>query len=181
MKLMPNIFLLIMCCSYSVSAGQTNNLIAHVSWPRSDTTVLCEVHEQRPTNSDDLPTRKLSFIDSHGKHIITVQTPDSFLAMYPIGDENALFVTVWMGATAYHVLVFTWQDNKPYCVLESGSKAFPEILFDTQLGDTLFFLNDCPGGPDDPANWITRRYRWHSKKMIPLKTVPAKIRFQILN
>jgi hypothetical protein len=179
MKLTSYLSLLLICCC-SALAGQTNNLIAHVLWPRSNMAVICEVHEQR-TNLDELPTRELSFIDSHGKHITAVQTPDSFIGMYPIGDENALFVTVWSGGSAYHVLVFTWKDDKPYCVLESGSKAFPEILFDTQLGDTFFFLNDCPGGPDDPANWITRRYRWHNKKMIPLKTVPAKTRFQILN
>jgi hypothetical protein len=182
MKLMPIFYLFLICCFCSVSAGQTNNLIAHVSWPRSDTAVICEVHELFPTNSNDLPTRELSFIDSHGKRTIAIKTPDSFLSMYPIGDEDALFMTVWVGGSAYHISVFTWKDNQPNCVLESGSKTFPEIVFDvTKSSNTFFFLNDCPGGPNNPANWITICYRWDGKKMILLKKVPAKIRFKILN
>ena len=180
MKTIPTLFLLLFCCS--VLQGQTNSQIAQVLWLNQNLNVTCEVHEQRPTNSDELPTRELSFIDSHGKHTTAIQTPDSFLSMYPLGEGGALLVTVWSGGSAYHVRVFTWENGKLYCVLDDGSKTFPEIVFDvTKSYDTFFFLNDCPGGPDDPANWITRCYRWHNKKMIPLKTVPAKTRFQILN
>jgi hypothetical protein len=164
-----------------VSKGQTNSQIAHVLWPNQNANVICEVHEQR-SSSDELPIRELSFIDSHGRHITAIQTADRFLSMYPIGDKNALFVTVWVGGSAYHVRVFTWKDNKPYCILDDGSKTFPEIIFDvTQSGDTFFFLNDAPSGTDNLTNWITRCYRWDDNKMILVKKVPANVRFGVLH
>ncbi len=181
MKLIAHLVLLLFFCACSVSRGQTNSQIARVLWPNKELNVVCEVREQRPISSGELPTRELSFVDSRGKRLTAIQTADRFLAMYPINDENGLFVTVWVGGSAYHISVFTWKDNKPKCVLESGSKAFPEIIFDvTKSGDTFFLLNDAPGGMDDSANWITRCYRWDGKKMILVKKIPASTRFGVL-
>ena len=183
MKLTSYLFFLLVCCSCSALKGQTNSEIARVLWQNQNSNVICEVHEQRPKpGADELPTRELSFINSHGNRTTAIQTPDSFLAMYPLGEQNAPFVTVWLGGSAYHVLVFVWKNDKPRCVLDDGSKTFPEIVSDvTQSGDTFFFLNDDPGGPDNPANWVTRCYRWHDKKMIFVKSVPANVRFGVLH
>jgi hypothetical protein len=181
MKLASCIILAFVCCCPLLKA-QTNGQIARISWPQKKGNVVCEVREQRPSSSDDLPTRELLFIDQHGKHTIGLQTSDSFLAMYPLSDREGLFVTVWMGGSAYHVNVFVWKDNKPESVLEDGSKTFPEIVFDvTKTGDPLVFLNDCPGGPDDPANWTSKCYRWDGKKMSLLKEVPSGGRFKLLH
>jgi hypothetical protein len=168
-----------MACFCIPLRGQTNSQISRAIWPNSGLNVVCQVCEQSPTNSDHLPESELSFTDPHGKHFIAIQTADHFLSMYPIGDDDGLFVTVWVGGSAYHINVFVWEDNKPVCVLESGSKSYPEIIFDvTKSHDIFFLLNDAPGGPDDPENWVTRRYRWDGEKMLNLKKVPAIKRFQ---
>ncbi len=180
MKLTAHLVLLLAFFACSVSRGQTNGQIAHVLWPNQNVNVICEVHEQR-SGTDALPTRELSFIDSHGRHVTATQTPDHFLSMFPIGDKNALLVTVWVGGSAYHVRVFTWKDNKPNCVLDDGSKTFPEFAFDvTGSKNIFFFLSDAPGGPDDPANWTTKCYRWDDSKMVFVKKVPASTRFRVL-
>jgi hypothetical protein len=181
LKLTSYIFLLI-TCFYPLLRAQTNSQIARVSWPQTKGNIVCEVRERRASSSDKLPTRELSFIDSHEKQTMVLQTPDRFLAMYPLSDIDSLFVTVWVGGSAYHVNVFTWKDNKPECVLENGSKTFPETVFDiTKTGDSFFLLSDCPGGPDDPANWITKCYRWNGSKMTLVKEVPATARFKLLH
>jgi hypothetical protein len=182
MKLVVYLFFTLLSCSCSTVKVRGNSQIARALWPHKGLTVVCEVLEQRPTNSDDLPIRELSFIGSRGKHFTAIQTADHFLSMYPIGDEDALFVTVWVGGSAYHTSVFTWKDNRPSCVLESGSRTFPEIVFDvTQSGDAIFFLNDAPGGPDDPANWTTKCYRWNGEAMTFIKKGPLGLRFENLN
>jgi hypothetical protein len=70
MKQTPYLLLSLICCYCSVSNGQTNNLIAHVLWRNQNLKVICEVHEKRPTNSDELPTRELSFIDGSSTFVM---------------------------------------------------------------------------------------------------------------
>jgi hypothetical protein len=171
--------ILLFICYYSVLQAQTNREIAHVLWLNQHTSVTCEVREQR-TNSDQLPTRWLSFVDSHGTLTTAIRTPDNFVAMYPVADANGLFVTVWLGGSAYHVRVFNWKNNKPHCVLDDGSKMFPEVVFSiTQAKKTFIFLNDYSGDINNPANWITKCYRWDDRRMTLLKKIPGRSRFQI--
>ncbi len=174
MKLASFLFLTLICCSCSTVKERTNS---QVLWPIHNSTVVCEVHEQSSA-PDDLQTRELLFTDSYGNHITAIRTPDSFLSMYPISDESDLFVTVWVGGSAYHIRVFTWKDNKPYCVLDDGSKNFPEIVFDA--GNTFFFLSDAPGGPDNPTNWKTKCYQWNGETMAFIKEVSSGLRFEDL-
>jgi hypothetical protein len=174
------VIILLICCSCSILNGQTNVEIARVLWRNQHTNVTCEVYEQR-RNLDELPIRELLFVDSRGKHTTAIQTADSLLSIFPLGEGNAPLVTVWLGGSAYHIRVFIWKNGKPNCVLDDGSKSFPEIVFDvTHTGDIFFFLNDAPGGPDDPANWTTKCYRWDDNKMVFVKKVPASARFRVL-
>jgi hypothetical protein len=179
MKSLFYLFLLT-CAGLSNAEEPPKNRIAQVLWPNQNLTVTCEVLEQR-LKGEELPNRELLFIDSKGNHIQVISTPDRFLSMFPIGDKNALFVSVWLGGSAYHIRVFCWKDNKPTCVLDDGSKAFPEITFDLSGINTFFFLNDETGGPDDLDNWTTKCFRWDDHKMVFVKKLPARTRFEILH
>lgn len=61
------------------------------------------------------------------KPILEFKPGDSFVGMYPTSDAGDLF-TIWLGGSAYHFYMFSFQKNNVNLVFESGSYMMPEFV-----------------------------------------------------
>jgi hypothetical protein len=181
-KLASYLILCLLCCSCSSEIRHKDPEVAKLLWRCRRSIIVCEVHE-KPSEQNELPIRELSFTDLSGNNTIAVQTPDSFLGMFPTSDKvDAPLVTVWVGGSAYHIRVFEWEASQFRCILDDGSKIFPVITPENyQSDDIVFLLADYAGGPEDPANWTTRCYRWDNQTMTLIKDIPAGLLFGRVN
>ena len=154
--------------------------MAKVPWPHSNSTIVgCEVLEKR-LGSDDLPERELAIVDIQG-HLTTVfRTPDSLVAVYPVGEEDALLISVWTSGSAYKIRAFSVVGGAPAIVLDAGSKSFPEVI-DREVGGLWILLGDVSGDPALKPNWKSRRYVWDESKMSDLDEVPLSSRFEVVH
>jgi hypothetical protein len=175
MKKVAYFGLILVCCSCS-SKFQKDNQVARVLWPGPQSTVTCcEVREQRP-NPDALPNRELTMVDPRGNRLTVLRTHDSFLAMYPTGEEGSLFITVWVAGSAYKIRAFYWDRNKPRLVLDRGSKTFPEIIT-REPGGLFIILSDITGHPAEQDNWTATRYSWDGNSLVKFHEGPFSSRF----
>ncbi len=168
--------LILTCCSCSSPNEQHSSQVAIASWPHGNSTdIRCEIHE-RHSGSDELSDRELRIVDPRGHCVSLFHTPDTFLAMYPNGDDNPLLITVWVSGTAYRIRVVNWDGATARVVLDGGSKSFPEII-SRELGDCIILLSDSNGSPTDTTNWTTTRYSWNGNEMSELDHVAYSSRF----
>ena len=160
----------LICSSCSSQVGQTAKLVARIPWLNRDSTATsCEVRERR-SDPDQLPERELTIVDPQGHRVSVLQTPDAFLAMYPVGEEDALLITVWVAGSAYKIRVLDWVGNTAQIVLDSGSKSFPEVI-DRDGGGVFILLSDVSGDPAILDNWSAIRYSWDGVRISRLDQV----------
>lgn len=168
--------LILVCSSCSSFKVKSSNQVARIPWPHSHSAVAwCEILEKR-SSSAELPERELVVIDTQGHHTSMFRTPDSFVAMYPVGEEDALLITVWVGGSAYKVRVLSFMQSAPAIVLECGSKSFPEVIHSGVAG-TLILFGDVTGDPAIEDNWRATRYSWDGSRISRLDEVPFSSRF----
>jgi hypothetical protein len=179
MKSLIFLFSILFCCSCAVLRVQNGNQVAQVPWPHSNSTVdRCEILEKH-SSSGDLPERELTIVDLQGHHTTVFRTLDSLIAVYPIGEEDALLISVWVGGSAYKIRAISLEGGAPTIVLDAGSKSFPETI-DRAAGGLWILLGDVSGDPGLTQNWKSSRYGWDGNKMSKLDEVPFSSRFEKL-
>ena len=99
--------------------------------------------------------------------------------MFPTNDAGDL-VTIWVGGSAFHFYVFSFQKNKVNLTLETGSYMMPEFV-STELIDkpAIIIVDDRTWDKNSriQPNSVTI-YKWDGEKYSEFKTVEWKNRFK---
>jgi len=84
-----------------------------------------------------------------------------------------------MGATGYRIHVFAYFDGKVHHVLEEASKAFPEIVFDSDREESIL-VTELTTTKDDwtQVGGMTKVYMWTGREYARMGRVPWERRFE---
>jgi hypothetical protein len=152
-----------------VGLMETNQIIGLTHWQVKKADLLCTVREVRGKNGP-LPIRTLSFYSTTNRipsqPVLVLQKTVNyvFFAMYPTRDVDGDFMTVWQGASGYHVELFHHAGKAISCVLESGCNLPPELAWSSHEEKTPVVLLTSTRGSNNPKDWGTRIYRWNGKE-----------------
>lgn len=102
--------------------------------------------------------------------IFSFKTPDVPVSIGQTKDVGGRLVTVWVSGSSYHIYVYSIFSNKIIQVLNTGSRAFPEIIYNDQ-GDEVIIVT---GRIHEKESEI---YHWQNNKYNLGKKVPYPERF----
>ncbi len=166
----------------SVTPGR---LLMLAAWsPSTDQDLVCRITQgERPV--DGLSTKTLLVSRSDAKSAESVfqfETPDSPLALVPLGDTNSRLLTVWMGATGYHIRVLAYLHRTVRIVLDTASRAFPEFRLDESARESILVTElKFEGGEWTPAHGTTQVFSWTGSSYERIGRVPWKVRFECVS
>ncbi len=108
--------------------GKTDTIMV-CPWEVANISAKCKIAEN--IDSTGLKNRTLSVeFTSKGKRNqnILYETLDYPIGMLPLGDSDAILFTLWTSGSAYHIRIFAFRDGDIDCVVDDGSKIFPEFV-----------------------------------------------------
>lgn len=151
----------ILTCSDTAAgaAQKTERVIARLAGDVDDRTIQLSIVEYHDRELGDRLLRRKTDITCtrkcDGFRGDSFEIDDLPLGLYrPIADGRD-FITVWEGATSFHVIVYRITDHAPLIVLDRYSKTSPALSVDDigiriELSDT-----------SDPPFQYTHRCVWH--------------------
>ena len=116
--------------------------------------------------SDDFG--QLIFKDSDGRKEISRETnDDQFLSMFVTGESGGRLVTVWMGGSSYHFIVYSYENDKIKRVLETGSKLMISLERRPNRNETLQVYHFDKGIAEtlETYEWGGDKYVSHTKRV----------------
>lgn len=155
-----------------------NNVMLLAPWQNGDTTIQCFITK----DMDSLGAKRtLSFyMNSVSKNnlIYSFETVDNPVGIFPLGEDSANLLVVWTSGSAYHFEVFSFQDGKIIKVLETGSRTYPELIYEGNqpnelsiMFTNLDWIKDKNGESDLKAS-SAALYRWVDGKYIKIEISP---------
>jgi hypothetical protein len=161
----------------------TEGPLAASSWsPTTKDDFMCTVTEAGDRRADALPTRTLSVARVGVKPpavLFRFDTADTLVGMMPLGEVESRLLTVWMGATGYHIRVFAYTGAKVRQVLDTASRAFPEFVFDAFSHETILVTElTLENGEWTATRGMTQVHKWTGREYELLGRVPWARRFE---
>ena len=133
------------------------------------------------TTHDGWPERTLSFSSTRSgdsKPLYSMTTEDAFLTAFPTGESGGSLVTVWVGGSALHVLVFRYGEDRINKVLEAGSRSFPELVARADGGEQAIIVSeghyDVTGTGSRWIDDFATVFTWDGKWYVPRRVAWAK-------
>lgn len=105
---------------------------------------------------------------------------DRFLGMIPTRDAGGNLITLWVGGSAYKVLVVRYADGQIKQVLDVGTRSVPELVWCAGSEPAMLVARwDVPvDSPDHTARPLgVAIYCWKGDTYVKATTVPWKDRF----
>ena len=117
------------------------------------------------------------------KPIFEFKPGDSFVGMFPTGDAGGDLMTIWLGGSAYHFYIFSFQKNTISTIFEGGGYMMPEFVnIEGDDKPAIIVVNTMR--PDEksirhPTTAII--YRWNGNKYYKFKTTDWKGRLKAID
>jgi hypothetical protein len=102
--------------------------------------------------------------------------------MFPTSDAGDL-VTIWLGGSAFHFYVFSFQKNKINQTLETGSYMMPEfVTIEGNDKPAIIIVSDTIRDKNSVRQPTAATiYKWNGDRYSEFKTVEWKKRFTALD
>jgi len=122
------------------------------------------------------------FDSKQSKPLFEFKRGDSFVGMFPTSDAGDL-VTIWLGGSAFHFAVFSFQKNQVILVLEDGSYMMPEfVTIDGNDKPAIIIVSDTRRDKNSVRQpTVATIYKWNGEKYLKFKAVDWKDRFRALD
>lgn len=116
------------------------------------------------------------------KPILEFKPGDSFVGMYPTSDAGDLF-TIWLGGSAYHFYMFSFQKNKVNLIFKNGSYMMPELINIEGNDKPAIIVVSQTSLDQNSIRQPTAAtiYKWNGERYFEFKTIDWKDRFSALD
>jgi hypothetical protein len=144
--------------SQATSEG-AGEFVVLTRWDVGKERLFCAVWENSRRDPAAPPERALViYVGRHGarEELFRYAAMDVPLAAFPTAESNGNLVTVWVGGSALHVVVFHYANGSVQQVLEAGSRSFPELVLPAEGGEPAIITSDGSYRFDP----LTRTTRW---------------------
>ena len=132
---------------------------------------------------DPVLGHELKIFDSkQPKPLLEFKRGDSFVGMFPTSDAGDL-VTIWLGGSAFHFYVFSFQKNKINLTLETGSYMMPEfVIIEGNDKPAIIIVSDTSRDKNSVRQPTSATiYKWDGDRYSEFKIVEWKNRFRALD
>jgi hypothetical protein len=153
-----------------------DSAIFKVQWNNTQGNISCIVNERE---KDGYILRTLNFyldkIETQNV-ISTYETIDYPIALIPLSDESNVLLAIYQSGSAYHIYAFSYIGNKIEQVLETGSRCFPELVYNSKgcyniiVTDHEWGINKETKGKDLLPKYATI-YKWNGTRYLISKKV----------
>lgn len=178
-KIFSVLWLLCNCFVYSQGINTSLNSL---QWYSDEDTIACTVKELA---AKDGGGNQLSFY----KNSATVTTKiydtlliEPFLSMFPLDESSRFMVTVWMGPTNYHIIIYRLERGKIIPVFEDQSNMFPEFINSYETGMrnpyVLLTVMEWDVKKKCKAPRYAKIYKWTGEKFVLYKKTPWQDRLK---
>jgi hypothetical protein len=122
------------------------------------------------------------FDSKQSRPLFEFKRGDSFVGMFPTSDAGDL-VTIWLGGSAFHFAVFSFQKDQVILVLEDGSYMMPEfVTIDDSDKPAIIIVSETRRDKNSVRQPTAATiYKWNGDRYSKFKTVDWKNRFKALD